>query len=792
MSITASTAHAQDVTPAETAQNSDKTGASIWDGIEEMIIRGSGGGMLVVEQTTSAISFDQELLSVERISDISDLSNFTPNLEIKSAFAASNPVLFIRGVGLDDFNANSASAVAVYLDGVYMNSPAGQLFQFFDTENADVLRGPQAGRIRNASAGAIRVQSARPTHEVDSYARFSTGNYNHIEFEGALNVPVVPDVLAARISGKMLRREGFTKNRCNGKPLVRPFDAVLQNDLRACERVFDPPFSLGSEQNIQGTENGAESWAARGQLLWDVPMSDGAMSWLLNVHGGRNESQAAQFQQRGFAPGGNQPGDPKIPSADATGYLDTDDDPFKGDYNTGEDENLLLLGAKLHGTWEVSDVHSLESISGYEMHDRKTIENTDANPRNLLTTSYDDFAWQFSQDLMVHSAWSETFDTTLGLFYFQEDLKVDNFFEDRARFVLGTEYSQDIRSVAVYGEGKWEFWPEFVLDGSLRYTQEYKKFENFSTANTSQGNAGVGLNIGKDDDNFSGVSGHVGLTWNIDENNLIYIKFTRGWKPGHFNGGSVFSNQIIEPVEPEVILAGEAGVKGSLFDDRFRFEVAGFAYDYSNLQIFALEQDAGSFPLSQLINASGARIYGAEAQLSIEPIEDFKITLNGAFLDTEYTEFSNTLFRPPPRAPGAPPQPPVPIVIDYTGNQMIGAPRWAVNGSIQYTIGLARFGQLVPRFSFSWKDQAFFGPGEGRGQLLDLPKGTIGQKAYAIMNASLGWKSVEGVLEITAWVRNLANEEARVQSFDVTDGFNFVIDAYRAPRTFGITLGYNY
>ena len=177
LSITASTAHAQDVTPAETAQNSDKTGASIWDGIEEMIIRGSGGGMLVVEQTTSAISFDQELLSVERISDISDLSNFTPNLEIKSAFAASNPVLFIRGVGLDDFNANSASAVAVYLDGVYMNSPAGQLFQFFDTENADVLRGPQAGRIRNASAGAIRVQSARPTHEVDSYARFSTGNW---------------------------------------------------------------------------------------------------------------------------------------------------------------------------------------------------------------------------------------------------------------------------------------------------------------------------------------------------------------------------------------------------------------------------------------------------------------------------------------------------------------------------------------------------------------------------------------------------------------------------------------
>jgi hypothetical protein len=30
-------------------------------------------------------------------------------------------VLFIRGVGLDDFNTNSASAVSIYQDGIYMN-----------------------------------------------------------------------------------------------------------------------------------------------------------------------------------------------------------------------------------------------------------------------------------------------------------------------------------------------------------------------------------------------------------------------------------------------------------------------------------------------------------------------------------------------------------------------------------------------------------------------------------------------------------------------------------------------
>ena len=133
--------------------------------IEEIRITGEQGGMLVKDDTVSVISFDPGVLQVEGIRDIRDLSNFTPSLEIKSAFAASNPTIYIRGVGLDDFNANAASAVAIYQDGVYMQSPAGQLFQFYDVENVEVLRGPQGPLYRNASAGAILLRSRRPEDE---------------------------------------------------------------------------------------------------------------------------------------------------------------------------------------------------------------------------------------------------------------------------------------------------------------------------------------------------------------------------------------------------------------------------------------------------------------------------------------------------------------------------------------------------------------------------------------------------------------------------------------------------
>ena len=151
--------------------------------VEEIRVTGQQGGELV-QAAVSEIGFDAYELQRDGIKDIRDLSNFTPNLEIKGAFAASNATLFIRGVGIDDFNANAPSAVAVYQDDIYMQSPAGQLFQFFDVEGVDVLRGPQGVLFRNASAGAILVTSRKPSQTLDAYTNVTYGRFNQIDVEG--------------------------------------------------------------------------------------------------------------------------------------------------------------------------------------------------------------------------------------------------------------------------------------------------------------------------------------------------------------------------------------------------------------------------------------------------------------------------------------------------------------------------------------------------------------------------------------------------------------------------------
>ena len=66
-------------------------------------------------------------------------------------------------------------------------------------------------------------------------------------------------------------------------------------------------------------------------------------------------------------------------------------------------------------------------------------------------------------------------------------------------------------------------------------------------------------------------------------------------------------------------------------------------------------------------------------------------------------------------------------------------------------------------------------------------KGFFGQEAFWIFNAALTWTSENEMLSLTAWVRNLADEHYKLQSFDYSLGVGIIADAYADPRTYGIS-----
>jgi outer membrane receptor protein involved in Fe transport len=209
--------------------------------IEEILITGEKQNTLQ-DAPTSSTSFSAGDLQALRIENIADLADYTPNLEINTAFAASNPTIFIRGIGLKDYNANAAGAVAVYQDGVNINSPAIQLGQLFDIDGIDVMRGPQGSvNGRNATAGAIMIRSAMPDGEFGVSTSLTYGNYDDKEVEAAINIPLIRDMLSMRVSGTAMWRDGYTKNQCAGwNPEALGLPRVDEGSTRGVYEGMDP------------------------------------------------------------------------------------------------------------------------------------------------------------------------------------------------------------------------------------------------------------------------------------------------------------------------------------------------------------------------------------------------------------------------------------------------------------------------------------------------------------------------------------------------------------------------
>ena len=90
--------------------------------------------------------------------------------------------------------------MSIYKDGVLMSLNTGSLFQTFDLDRTEVLRGPQGTLYgKNTTGGTINLHSVMPSDEFEGYLQASYGNYKTNNFEGAVNLPI-NEQLAARVS----------------------------------------------------------------------------------------------------------------------------------------------------------------------------------------------------------------------------------------------------------------------------------------------------------------------------------------------------------------------------------------------------------------------------------------------------------------------------------------------------------------------------------------------------------------------------------------------------------------
>jgi iron complex outermembrane receptor protein len=396
---------------------------------------------------------------------------------------------------------------------------------------------------------------------------------------------------------------------------------------------------------------------------------------------------------------------------------------------------------------------------------------------------------------------------TLGAYYLQDDLDVSNFFDTAVGVAqhLLQEYTQKTRNLAGYFRSEYHVKPgctlipcDFTLIGGIRYNWEHK---NFDTTVCEGGGSRTACDrqtlAGSDAATWTAPAGEVSLSWDYAEDSSLYVKYSRGWKGGHFNGGATSVRDVITGVDPELVDAYEGGLRSYWFDQRLMLNATFFYYDYQDLQVFIIEQTDLGYPIPKLVNAADAVVYGIEVDVGAEPLPGLDLTYNFAWVESEYLDFSvsfTEIFRPPRPCRTCPRPDPVELFRSYvyTGSPLIASPRYSMTGSAAYTLPLGTLagwslGSITPRLSFSWKSEVFFDPCMGRGTRCNFEEGFFGQQPYWVFNAALTWRSEDDRFELMGWVHNFMDEHYKTQNFDLSRGLGVILDAYAEPRTYGIT-----
>ncbi|MHA3842367.1 TonB-dependent receptor [Sphingomonas aestuarii] len=205
-------AHAQDVTAASTEQDvqEQEVGGSI-------VVTAQGRSQILADVPVAVSAVNAESLALSGANDIRQLNQLAPSLLVSSTGSEANGSARIRGIGTVGDNPGLESSVVTFIDGVYRSRSGIGLNELGEIDRIEVLRGPQ-GTLggRNSSAGLISIISKQPEFTFGGSAEATYGNYDFWRFGVGLTGPIISDVLAARVDGVYVKRDGFYNDAANG------------------------------------------------------------------------------------------------------------------------------------------------------------------------------------------------------------------------------------------------------------------------------------------------------------------------------------------------------------------------------------------------------------------------------------------------------------------------------------------------------------------------------------------------------------------------------------------------
>jgi len=659
----------------------------------------------------SVVSLSPMQVANAGITSNADLGQVTPGLVSAAQYGYFQPHL--RGIGTTAPSASVENPVAVYVDGVYYGVEAGSILSLAGIKNIEVDKGPQGTLFgRNATGGLIQISTLDPEHDFSGVGSATLGNY--LTGGGSLYITGgITSNIASNLSVYYQdQSDGFGKNFYNGK------DVSYSRDLSVRQKTL---FTPGDRDKI-----------------------------LLTLDYSQNNSAPVIIPAPGTVPLGGPA---------YTGPRHSADGFFQPVQNEKQGGVALKIDHDL-------DFATLESISAYRRSRLYTsIDGTlVTDPDFALNIALTDSHTQVTQELLLNSKPESPITWTAGFFFYDAIAKYDPVELQGGLLAPLTSFFTNSNShawsEAAFAQASGKIAKATTLTLGFRYTWERRRFSETQSGFFADGSGGVFGSVSGQKQSVAKPTWRISLDHKLNSNMLIYASYNRGFKSGGFDDQQL----PVRTYQPEKLDAYEVGSKNTFMNGQFQANIAGFYYNYRNVQTVAYP--AGT---EIIYSAPKATIYGIDADFRIQPQRDFSVTVGLEWLHAKYGNFPDAQLSTPDPAGGT-----ILSSFNAVGKQLPLAPHWTIDIGPNYVMPLGNGAKIDFAVAFSFNSGFYY-----------EPDNRLKQGSYTVTNVSAAYTTGSGLWTLRLWAKNLTQTAYTTGQYAQTNGD---YAAYAPPRTFGATL----
>lgn len=695
----------------------------------------------------AASVMSSEVLEKANATDISDINNLVPSVQLKGSFNGRVPYS-MRGIST---TANEAaigltSGVSIMIDGVPVPSDSTAANDLADVRRVEVLKGPQSTLGgRTASAGVINFVTQQPSRSFSGSAGFTLTD-DH-EYRGNLFVTgPAGEMLAYSLSLYGSRREYPIRN------------VLLDEQSQSKSRGARAKLMLSPDKTLDLTLTArvADGTSDGGTFTYQYLTPGAELFPFFPWNGGHGQSQA-------IALGGVTPG-----------YGNTEyASPVRMQSET-RDRDLSLNIEKRFGDYTFTSTTARMSNRQNNLQDVPIVATYFLNDlRGPLPTPADGGPPYYfneqririeptsvTQEFKIASPLNQPLSYVAGLFYSDVDVTQD---WNRLMFVnpkIDTVRSQT-QSLGLYGRGTWTLSEATSLLAGLRANRDRIEYriDDHAHALASSGS-----------DTSHTVVGDLTLRRKLGKDQMAYATFSRGYKPRAYNTAATLqNNDPLAPVEQEKINHFELGSKFTLLGGKLTLNTALFNTEYKNYQVQIFDNVGGGYVNNLILSSAGrARTRGLELDGMLAAGDDTRVNFSAAYIDAKFLRFGGapcypgqtdgcTVNQPNPADPST-----------WFGTQDLSGKTMPDSSKLKLVLGVEHVLQqqwlpweLRLNAQYSYRTKANL-------QANQNPK-TL-QPAYGLMNIGATASSPDGKYSVGLFVNNLFNRFYLVNAEDFFSG----------------------